>query len=307
MGKTIYGRCALCKKEAVELQQSHIIPKAAYKRAKKHSNSHFRNYYEPKIIYQDGEKKHMLCKDCEKFFSAYETKFCNHYLDKYLKNANTGLPDITENVTFYFLTVSWRILYDDLYVFDSYKDQVEREVFEEYEQKLWRYLYSNYLILHPEETKNEPVVPLDFSEKTFGEMIAEFEKQKKASSLEDLSEIKHYVYTLNELGFTQDVADFFDSMIWGYSFCDATRTKYYIISAYKGIVIATVYHRNRSILITNILSLLWKSCTSQKHIKKEIVSEIHHLLKTMAEKHDEVQRKLDKNGLRENIAKKFES
>lgn len=165
------------------------------------------------------------------------------------------LPNVTEDISFYFLTVSWRVLYDDLYVCNSYKDQIEREFFEEYEQKLWRYLYSKYLINHPNEMKCEQVVSQDFSEKTLGQMIAELEEQQKASSPEDLSEIKHYVYTLSELGFTQDVVDFFDSMIWGYSFCDTTRMKYYIISAYKGLVIATVYHRKRTILITGKLAI----------------------------------------------------
>ena len=40
---------------------------------------------------------------------------------------------------------------------------------------------------------------------------------------------------------------------------------------------------------------------------KEITAEIHHLLETMAKKHDEVQCKLDKNGLRKHIANKFKS
>lgn len=75
MSKNKYGTCALCKQENVELRQSHIIPKGVFKRAKTVSNSRFRNYYEPKQIYQDGIKIRMLCNDCEEFFSKYERAF----------------------------------------------------------------------------------------------------------------------------------------------------------------------------------------------------------------------------------------
>ena len=56
--------------------------------------------------------------------------------------------------------------------------------------------------------------------------------------------------------------------------------------------------------------LSWISCMIYGTLRlgaKEITAEIHHLLETMAKKHDEVQCKLDKNGLRKHIANKFKS
>lgn len=72
----VTGTCALCERPNVVLKQSHIIPKLVYRRIKKFADSRFRNYFDPRIIFQDGEKKYMLCGDCEEFFSGYETKFC---------------------------------------------------------------------------------------------------------------------------------------------------------------------------------------------------------------------------------------
>ena len=118
------GDCALCKNKNIELMQSHIIPKAIYKRTKAYENSRFREFYEPKNIYQDGEKKPMLCHDCEEFFSKYETKFSNLFLDKYLRNPADELPEISNDIEFYILTVAWRILYDDLYIHGSFINNI---------------------------------------------------------------------------------------------------------------------------------------------------------------------------------------
>lgn len=61
------GTCALCGKENIQLMQSHLIPKAVYKRIKTFKNSRFREMDDIQKIYQDGEKKPMLCHDCEEF------------------------------------------------------------------------------------------------------------------------------------------------------------------------------------------------------------------------------------------------
>ena len=137
------GTCALCGKENIQLMQSHLIPKAVYKRIKTFKNSRFREMDDIQKIYQDGEKKPMLCHDCEEFFSKYERDFCNTFLDKY--TADKLIPStITQNINFYLLTVSWRILYDDLYVYDSFKERSERTAFERLEYKIRRYLNSTH-------------------------------------------------------------------------------------------------------------------------------------------------------------------
>ncbi|AGY75880.1 hypothetical protein [Clostridium autoethanogenum] len=303
----VFGTCALCQKENVELMQSHIIPKAVYKRAKTFENSRFRSFYEPKKIFQDGEKKPMLCHDCEEFFSKYETKFVNQFLDKYLKNPFDNLPEVSKDTDFYALTVAWRILYDDLYVQHSYQDDSERAYLGEYEHKLRRFLYERYLDENPEESVAKPTFEMpDLKGKCFGEIIAEIEKYEKSKLPENISEVKNYMYTLSELGFS-DVVKLFDFMIWGYSFYTPTRTKYYIISGYKDLVIATVYHRKRNILITGDWKLLRKAGSSETVVKKDLIDEMNVLIDQIRKRYPEVQKKLDENGLREKISKRYEN
>ena len=109
------GTCALCKRENIERRQSHIIPKGVYRRSRIKENSHFKNHFHPEEIFQDGEKIYMLCGDCEKFFTSYETPFFNTYLNKYLRQPSFSLSNPSAEIEFYFLTVAWRVLYDDLY------------------------------------------------------------------------------------------------------------------------------------------------------------------------------------------------
>ena len=70
------GTCALCKRENVERKQSHIIPKGVYRRSRTKRDSRFKNHFRPEEIFQDGEKKYMLCGDCEQFFNWPLRKFC---------------------------------------------------------------------------------------------------------------------------------------------------------------------------------------------------------------------------------------
>lgn len=288
------GDCALCKNKNIELMQSHIIPKAIYKRTKAYENSRFREFYEPKNIYQDGEKKPMLCHDCEEFFSKYETKFSNLFLDKYLKNPADELPEISNDIEFYILTVAWRILYDDLYIYGSFINNIERKSFEEYEQKLWRYIYGRYI----KENGQESSYDMKTDGKCFGELIAQIEEQKNIKSLEEMSEVSSYIYTLGQLGFTESVTKLFDSMIFGYSFYDDSHTKYYIISGYKGLIISTVYHKKGS--------LLWKVFNSKANIKENIINEVNYIIEDMRQKYPVVQTKLNENGLRDKIRKRYE-
>lgn len=138
------GTCALCKRENVERKQSHIIPKGVYRRSRTKRDSRFKNHFRPEEIFQDGEKKYMLCGDCEQFFNSYETPFFNQYLDKYLQQPGFSLTNPSDEVEFYFLSVAWRVLYDDLYECHSFENLAERIMFEEFEQILWKYLFTQF-------------------------------------------------------------------------------------------------------------------------------------------------------------------
>lgn len=308
MSRTKIGTCALCKDEQAELQLSHIIPKGVYRRARSFNNSRFRNYVEPKKQYQDGEKKHLLCHDCEEFFSGYETVFDNRFLDVYLKSPQSELPNMDDEIEFYFITVSWRILYDDLYSYGSFSNTDLEIIMKEYEQKLWRYILEK----HREEYPEKPLpkieyIPVDLNGKSFGEIIEETEKLEKSKQPEDMSEIQNYVFTLPELGFSCDVKKLLDSFVIGYSFCDATQTKLYIISLYKGLVLTTVYHRKMSLFTTNSFHHLKRAKGTRRIIMDDIRYEVSVLLHSIAQQYDETQKKLDENGLRDKIEKRYKN
>ena len=71
LGMVMLLPCALCKKN-VPLMQSHIFPKLIYKRIRSHPKSRFRSLDNFSKAMQDGEKRPMLCHDCEARFSSFE-------------------------------------------------------------------------------------------------------------------------------------------------------------------------------------------------------------------------------------------
>lgn len=134
------SKCALCENEA-ELMQSHIVPKLVYRRIRSHPNSRFRSMDNFGKELQDGEKRPMLCHDCEEKFSAGETWFANSFLDEYL---NTDIiPSVDKDkLDDYILSVSWRILWDDLYRLNSFQGEFYRSELECFEKKCRNYLLN---------------------------------------------------------------------------------------------------------------------------------------------------------------------
>lgn len=132
--------CALCGKEA-KLMQSHIIPKLVYRRIRSHPNSRFRSMDNFGKELQDGEKRPMLCHECEAKFSVYETWFANTFLDKYLDDGQVPSVD-KNNLDYYLLSVAWRILWDDLYRLFSFQGESYRGEIESFEQKCRDYLLN---------------------------------------------------------------------------------------------------------------------------------------------------------------------
>ena len=141
MEDIIKMKCALCGQEA-KLMQSHIIPKLVYRRIRAFPNSRFRSMDNFGKELQDGEKRPMLCHDCEEKFSTLETWFANNFLDKYLKDETVPYVDNETNYQDYMLSVAWRILWDDLYRLDSFRDDIFREELGEFEDRLKNYLLS---------------------------------------------------------------------------------------------------------------------------------------------------------------------
>ena len=141
MEENINTKCALCGREA-ELMQSHIIPKLVYRRIRAFPNSRFRSMDNFGKELQDGEKRPMLCHDCEEKFITLETWFAKHFLDKYLKDETVPYVDDETNYQDYLLSVAWRILWDDLYRLNSFRDDTFRDELEKFEDRLRNYLLS---------------------------------------------------------------------------------------------------------------------------------------------------------------------
>lgn len=297
--KNQIGKCALCRKENIQLMQSHLIPKAIYNRIKAFKNSRFREMGDINKIYQDGEKKPMLCHDCEEFFSKYERIFCNDFLDKYTADKSI-LSTIPQNINFYLLTVSWRILYDDLYVYESFKDQSDRTTFERFEFKIRRYLNATRSP-QQQETLDQQSIKDHFNNepKCFGEAIAMAENIERFQSPEDISEINNYIFSLNELGYTDTQIELLSHCVTGYSFSTATKQHYCVITSYLGWIFLTVYQPKRYIQIK------FDNTSYDKRITDIAKEETNYIIQNLVNKSVVVQKQLDETGLREKIEKRY--
>lgn len=277
------GTCALCKRENVERKQSHIIPKGVYRRSRTKRDSRFKNHFRPEEIFQDGEKKYMLCGDCEQFFNSYETPFFNQYLDKYLQQPGFSLTNPSDEVEFYFLSVAWRVLYDDLYECHSFENLAERIMFEEFEQILWKYLFTQFSKIHPEVMRKQDTDSINLKGKTFGELIAIAEKERLESIPPDVSKIRNHVYALEELSFPSEISDLFSHGVCGYCFFEKSHKNYYVISIYQGLAIVTVYHRHLLPFGKRIANILIDNHFTKAKIRKETKAEIIDFLRNISD------------------------
>lgn len=265
------GTCGLCKKEKVELQDSHIIPKLAYKRVKAYSTSRFRNYYDINTIYQDGEKKPLLCSDCELFFSKYETHFANKYFDKFLQS-KSKLPKSHSEMDTYLFSVSWRILYDDLYILNSFDGEYSRTIFEDFEKKLFSYLEELRL-------GNTPAYP---------------------------HYIKNYIFSIRHFGFSNEINELLKPSLFGYSFNSSDHSKYIVFSHYAGLVTATVYRPENVMVLDKKLRAYFIDKFTSRIVKKLLEEEIIYQLKMMIEQKSVNDKVLDA-GLREKLIVRYKN
>lgn len=110
----IIGTCALCKKENVILEHSHIIPKFVTRRiVKKSITGYMRNTFNPDQRLQDGDKQYMLCGECEDMFSKVETTFANQVFHPY-KSENKQSFLYEDWLNYFIISVNWRTLYLDI-------------------------------------------------------------------------------------------------------------------------------------------------------------------------------------------------
>ena len=289
--KEIIGKCALCGRNNMSLQQSHIIPKLVYTRTKSYDNSRFRNFNKLNQIYQDGEKKPMLCHDCEEQFSKYEVEFTKKFLDKYLNSNDGTLPTKYNGIQNYIISVAWRMLYDDLYILNSFADTHMRSTYEYLEKRLHKYLNQ---IRTDNITVAEPV-PSPKVPQCFSEMISSYENALFNSTPESLQNIETYIFTLKDLGFDQNVITLLEPFIWGYS-CNSNDQKIYAVySVYNGLIITTVFWNDKALFATNnLLDILIFRKTSKK-LKNFLINEVNFELQQITSQYPNYQEFLTKN------------
>lgn len=266
MSKTkVLGKCALCKTDNVELRDSHIIPKLIYKRIKSFSNSRFRNYYNLNEIYQDGEKKSLLCDECEKYFCNFEREFANQVLDKDIKD-NKIL-----NYDNFIYSLNWRILYDDLVVLKSW-DKEEgflKNIFDDFENILRDYL------------------------------------NKRRYNVNELKpkEITNYIIYIENLGIDKRCIELFSKGTFGYSFTAEQNTKFIIMTYFLGIICVTVYEPHNIIMSDSLINFL-KVKLIKKDIKSIVREELIWQYNEMIIQKKENDKKL-LNGLGEKISNRY--
>lgn len=268
--RKVIGTCALCKRSEVELLGSHIIPKLAYRRIKRHGNSRFRNYYNINTVFQDCEKKPMLCSECEEFFNKSETAFANGFLDPYL-NKTVQFRKVTAQMNEFIYSLNWRIIYDDIYVFKSFGsiEKSEAQHFCDLEEVLCDYLND----------------------------IREGRKVPKQEN------IKNYIFYIKDLGFNKEIVTAFKPSTFGYCFNSDYKSKYLVMTYFLGIILVTVYEPRNVLILTSLLESL-KRCLITGRIKNIVAEEMlwqyDHIMKQKP-----VNEKIMDNGLREKIKERY--
>lgn len=116
--KKVFGTCALCDKENVVLELSHIIPKFVIRYLKKISIGKIRTVGEPNAVAQDSEKHYLLCGDCEDRFNLSETLFADKVFRPFQFGRFTSI-DYDKWMHYFLTSVSWRSLILDIDYFEE--------------------------------------------------------------------------------------------------------------------------------------------------------------------------------------------
>ena len=104
------GNCRLCL-EIKDLQLSHIIPKFVFRYIKDSSVGGIRNTQAPNLRIQDGEKRYLLCRECELLLSKWENIFSKQvFLPLHDPSPVTRSIEYGPWAMKFAVSVSWRVL-----------------------------------------------------------------------------------------------------------------------------------------------------------------------------------------------------
>lgn len=105
-------KCNFCKKEVLQLEVSHIIPKFIYKWLKETSTTKkMRSGTNPNKPVQDGYKVPFLCKTCENDFSRYEKHFSEKIFKPFIESNDLGIFKNINHQEFkkFITSLIWRV------------------------------------------------------------------------------------------------------------------------------------------------------------------------------------------------------
>jgi hypothetical protein len=204
------GTCALCNNENCILELSHIIPKFVFRRIVKKSVTGFmRNPFNPDERIQDGDKRYLLCGNCEDLFNVSETLFANKVFHLY-KAGILKEFQYEEWLNLFISSVNWRNLYLDILAF--------------------------------KENKSISKERLDILIKS-EEILRDYLLGKR----NDISDIENHIFFFDDIKSTSDdkiVNDephsFFRHSSFGYTLICNDYNGYYVISNISGILICTI-------------------------------------------------------------------
>ncbi len=101
-------KCKLCGEEHI-LRKSHFIPKFVFKWLKETSaTGYLRQSTNINLRIQDGLKENLLCDNCEKKFSRFETYFANEFFYPYVNNKK-NIFHYDSRLMSFIISLSWRI------------------------------------------------------------------------------------------------------------------------------------------------------------------------------------------------------
>lgn len=138
-------------------------------------------------------------------------------------------------------------------------------------------------------------------------MVALYEEAVFNSSLESLKNIESYIFTLKELGYSDQVIALLDSFILGYSYNSGDNKKFVIFSVYKGLVISTIYWNDRAIFFPGDLKQFFLSLNCKKTLKLSLKQEIDCVLSQIKEAYPKNQGILNPNNTREKLENRYKN
>jgi hypothetical protein len=142
---------------------------------------------------------------------------------------------------------------------------------------------------------------------SFGEMIVACEKAIYDLTPETLENIETYIFTLKELGYSDEIIKLLDAFIIGYCYNTSDQKKYIIFSLYKGLVIATIFWNNRVIFVPSSINDFFNSLQSKNALKASLKEEIDYMLEQIKKACAKNQEILNSNNTMEKLKKRYEN